>query len=67
MFQVTQCSVESGGYCILSGSIWPVCKLMWVEGGGETGFDVFQYQFFKALCDDWGECYWAEVVEIVCG
>ena len=55
--------MESDGYCVVGGSVSPVCKLVCVQGGGETGFDVSQNQFLKALGDDWGECYGAEVIE----
>lgn len=47
--------MESDGYGIFCGYVSPVCKLVWVQGGGETGFDVSQNQFLKALGNDWGE------------
>lgn len=58
-----QCSVESRVYGVLSGSISPVSKLVWVEGGWQEQHDVIMDQFFEALHHHGGECYWLVVVE----
>lgn len=44
---VLQGSGEDGGYCILSGIISPIGKLMHVLVRWDDGFDVGQYQFLK--------------------
>lgn len=53
---MAQHRVASFIYCVLSGSISPICKLEWVKGGRETGFDAVEDLFLdQGETEDSGE------------
>ena len=63
LLQVGQCSMEGCGHGVLSRSVSPVDKLVWIKGGRVEWHDVTTDQFLKALHHHRDECYWPVVGE----
>ena len=62
LFHMSQRGVEGGSDGVLCGPVGSVSKLVGVQGRCEALHNLTLYQFFEALHDDGGKCYWPVVI-----